>query len=89
MKRLNDTAGSLHNELAELVIAKQEGRLLVLDEETALAIAACAHGCNTNRRLAGAFYVQNIHSDNPKQISYYRAIELLTEIAERALEEQK
>ena len=64
-----------------------QGRLVVLDEETALAVAAVTHGCNTNPRLVGASYMRNIHSDNPKQISYYRAIGILTEIADKALKE--
>lgn len=71
--------------LRELAHAEQEDRLLVLDEETALAIAAGAHGCNTNKRLFGASYMRNFRSDNPQSISYYRAIEILTEIAEKAL----
>lgn len=72
--------------LMDLLDAKKAGRLLVLDEETALAIAAGAHGCNTNKRLFGASYMRNFRSDNPQSISYYRAIEILTEIAEKALE---
>ena len=66
---------------------EEQGRLVVLDEETALAVAAVTHGCNTNPRLVGASYMRNIHSDNPKQISYYRAIGILTEIADKALKE--
>ena len=74
--------------LMDMLDAKKEGRVVVLDEETALALAACAHGCNTNKRLFGASYMRNFRSDNPQSITYYRAIEVLTEMAERALEKK-
>ena len=63
----------------DLVQTEQDGRLVVLDDEKALALAAVVHGCNTNRRLVGASFVQDIYGlyGGPKTISYYRAIEIM------------
>lgn len=74
--------------LKEYEDAEQAGRLVVLDDEKALALAAVVHGCNTNRRLVGASFVQDIHGlyGGPKTISYYQAIEIVQGLLEAEAE---
>ena len=73
----------------DLLVAETEGRLLVLDEETALALAAVIRGCNSNRKLVGASFLWDFRGlmGGPKQITYFRAIEKLHGIADTALEQ--
>ena len=69
----------------ELGKADQEGRVVVLDEKTALSIAAGARAIATSKRLCGASYCRDVFRDS-KKISYFEAANILYEIAEKALE---
>lgn len=55
----------------------------ISNEETSLALSAGARAITTNKRLLGASYCQDIFGkrNGPKMISYYRASELLGELA--------
>lgn len=79
--------GTSPERLRELLHAEQEGRLLILDEETALALAAVVYGCDTNRRLIGATHMWDFRGrcGGPKQITYSRAIQKLNGLAENVL----
>lgn len=73
--------------LKELAEADKAGRLLILDDETALALAAVVYGCDTNRRLIGATHMWDFRGrcGGPKQITYSRAIQKLNGLAENVL----
>ena len=70
---------------AELGKADQDGRVVVLDEKTALSIAAGARAIATSKRLCGASYIRDVFRES-KKISYFEAANILYEIAEKALE---
>ena len=79
---------ALHKEWEE---AYQEGRLVVLDEETALAMCAGARAIEQSKRFWGATYCWDVFGKcgGPKELSYYEAANKLRCLAERALEGQK
>lgn len=62
--------------------AKKEGRLIVLDNQLALAIAAGMRAIGTNRRCEGATYVFDPFGEEggPYGISYATAQKILAEI---------
>lgn len=72
---------------AELGKADQEGRVVVLDEKTALSIAAGARAIATSKRLCGASYRLDVSKDS-KKISYFEAANILYDITKKALEER-
>ena len=69
--------------LRELVLAEQDGRLVVLDEKTALSMYAGARAIENNKRLFGATYVYDIFGKQggPKEIPYFDAANNLRNIA--------
>lgn len=75
-----------YNRLRELAQADKEGRVVVLNEKTALAIMACVHGCNTNTKLVGARFVKDPRGEagGPWKVSYYDAISMVQGIIEKA-----
>ncbi len=75
--------------------AEEEGRLMVLDCETALAIAAGWRAIRTTKKFQGATYVYDPFGKGggPYEITYAKAVEILRAIwdkfpleAEKALE---
>ncbi len=75
----------------ELVSAKKEGRLVVLDEKTLLAISAGARAIENNKRLWGTRYCWNVFGVNgePKEISYYEAANILRQLSEPLLDREE
>ena len=73
------------NELSTLVKARDEGR--VIDETTALAMAAGARAIENNKRLFGVTYGWDIFGEcgGPKEISYFEAAKRLRAISESVL----
>lgn len=73
--------------LRELVQAEQDGRLVVLDENKALAMAAGARAIENNKRLWGVSYCYDVFGEcgGSKEISYYEAAGLLRELSEPTL----
>lgn len=63
-------------------IADAKGRLILLDDKTALAIAAGARAIKTNRRCETATYVYDLFGEDggPYEISYQTAYERLMDI---------
>ena len=63
--------------------AEQDGRLVVLDEKTALSMYAGARAIENNKRLFGATYVYDIFGKQggPKEIPYFDAANNLRNIA--------
>ena len=57
--------------------------LIEISEKQLLALNAVVYGCNTNKRLAGASFMSGIGSDNPKTISFYEAIGIVSEMLEK------
>lgn len=53
-----------------------------ITEKQLLAIRAVAYGCNTNRRLAGASFLENAGTDEEKSISFYEAIDVVYDLLE-------
>lgn len=69
-----------------------EGRLIELlckenhiSEKIALAMSAGARAIEQNKRLNGKIYIYDVFSNNPKELSYREASEILREEAEQAL----
>lgn len=69
--------------IRDLLQAEQDGRLVVLDEKTALSMYAGARAIENNKRLFGATYVYDIFGKQggPKEISYFDAANNLRNIA--------
>ena len=67
----------------ELVKAEQDGRLVVLDEKTALSMYAGARAIENNKRLFGSTYVYDVFGKQggPKEIPYFDAANNLRNIA--------
>lgn len=63
-------------------LAPTAGRLVALDDGTALAIAAGARAIRENKRLVGSKYVYDVFGKNggPYEISYHEASEILADI---------
>lgn len=82
------TYGPLHQKMGAWLQAEQEGRLLILDEQTVLAMAAGSYAIDINKRLRGATHMWDVLGikGGPKTISYYDACLRLHEIANRVLE---
>ena len=57
--------------------------LIEVSEKQLLALNAVVYGCNTNKRLVGASFMSGIGSDNPKTISFYEAIGIVSEMLEK------
>lgn len=72
-------------ELTALIKARGEGR--VIDETTALAMAAGARAIENNKRLFGVTYGWDIFGEcgGPKEISYFEAAKRLRAISESVL----
>lgn len=85
---LDEMGGMPH--LHELVQAKQDGRLVVLDEKVVLSMCAGARAIENNKRLFGVTYGYDIFGvcGGPKEISYYDAAKKLREIAEPVLDRE-
>ena len=69
--------------LRDLLQAEQDGRLVVLDEKTALSMYAGARAIENNKRLFGATYVYDVFGKQggPKEIPYFDAANNLRNIA--------
>lgn len=74
--------------LKEYEDMEEQGRLVVLDEETALAMCAGARAIEQSKRFWGATYCWDVFGKcgGPKELSYYEAANKLRCLAERALE---
>ena len=80
LSKLTTTTG---DRILEIANAEREGRLLVLDDNTVLALAAGARAMENNPRLYGASYEWDVFGKHggPKDISYYEAAKRLREIS--------
>ena len=69
--------------IRELLHAERAGRLVVLDEKTALSMYAGARAIENNKRLFGATYVYDVFGKQggPKEIPYFDAANNLRNIA--------
>ena len=69
--------------IRDILQADQEGRLVVLDEKTALSMYAGARAIENNKRLFGATYVYDVFGKQggPKEIPYFDAANNLRNIA--------
>ena len=69
--------------IRDILQAEQEGRLVVLDEKTALSMYAGARAIENNKRLFGATYVYDVFGKQggPKEIPYFDAANNLRNIA--------
>ena len=78
---LGDTYDLEH--IRDLLQAEQDGRLVVLDEKTALSMYAGARAIENNKRLFGATYVYDIFGKQggPQEIPYFDAANNLRNIA--------
>lgn len=56
---------------------------LELTESEILALKAVAYGCNKNKRLDGSTFIEDIHSENLKSISFYDALIAVYEIIDK------
>lgn len=72
-----DDLGISYTRLRELAEADKDGRCVVLDDKTALAMLAGAYAIEHSRRCDLATFVHNFRSDNPQEISYYTATKIL------------
>ena len=77
--------------LRELAKAEKDGRLVVLDEKTALCMCAGARAIENNKRLFGASYCYDVFGKRggPKEISYYEASNHLRDVAEPVLDREE
>ena len=71
--------------------AEEDGRLVVLDEKTALCMCAGARAIENNKRLFGASYCYDVFGKRggPKEISYYEASNHLRDVAEPVLDREE
>ena len=53
---------------------------LIITEKQLLALKAVAYGCNKNKRLVGSTYVSDIFGENPQEISFFDALNIVYEI---------
>lgn len=89
MEMKSFTQGGIHKaddgwkHVQDLLQAEQDGRLVVLDEKTALSMYAGARAIENNKRLFGATYVYDIFGKQggPKEIPYFDAANNLRNIA--------
>lgn len=74
--------------LAHYEDLEEQGRLVVLDEQTALAMCAGARAIERSKRFQGTTYCWDVFGKygGPKELSYYEAANKLRCLAERALE---
>ena len=79
---LNYAVGEAIDKLAAYEDAEEQGRLVVLDRETALAIAAGWRAIITTKRFQGASYVYDPLGEDggPYEIPYAKAGEILCNI---------
>ena len=79
---LFEATGAETKRFIDLLNADDAGRLLALDDRTALAIAAGARAIRENKRLVGTKYVYDVFGKNggPYEISYHEASEILAAI---------
>ena len=77
--------------IRDLIKAEQDGRLVVLDEKTALCMCAGARAIENNKRLFGASYCYDVFGKRggPKEISYYEASNHLRDVAEPVLDREE
>ena len=77
--------------IRDLLHAEQDGRLVVLDEKTALCMCAGARAIENNKRLFGASYCYDVFGKRggPKEISYYEASNHLRDVAEPVLDREE
>ena len=82
LERHYNTTGKTSDEAADAIEKLTAGRLVVLDDRTALAIAAGARAIRENKRLVGTKYVYDVFGKNggPYEISYHEASEILAAI---------
>ena len=75
--------------IRDILQAEQEGRLVVLDEKTALSMYAGARAIENNKRLFGATYVYDVFGKQggPKEIPYFDAANNLRNIASALAQE--
>lgn len=68
--------------LAAYEDAEEQGRMVVIDRETALAIAAGGRAIRTTKRFQGASYVYDLFGEDggPYEIPYAKAGEILCNI---------
>ena len=57
-------------------------KMIVVNEEQVLALNAVFYGCNTNKRLVGSTYLQGLKSNHPKEIKFYDALKIVSELLE-------
>ena len=62
---------------------------LELTENEVLALKAVAYGCNKNKKLVGATYIEDITADKPKEITFYDALIAVFSIIDRIDYEQE
>lgn len=55
-------------------------RIIKMSDMQEFALEAVVYGCNTNKRLSGASYLKDIHSEHPRTISFYTALEVVDEM---------
>lgn len=56
---------------------------LIITENQLLALKAVAYGCNKNKRLVGSTYVSDIFGENPQEISFFDALNIVYEILDK------
>ena len=83
----NNQISTLQAELKKYREAEKDGRMVVLDEETALSMAAGARAILNNKRLEGTKYAYDIFGEH-KTISYFEAAIKLSAISKAALARQ-
>ena len=91
------TKGGVHKvddgwkHVQDLLHADQDGRLVALDEKTALCMCAGARAIENNKRLFGASYCYDVFGKRggPKEISYYEASNHLRDVAEPVLDREE
>lgn len=54
--------------------------------EELLALQAVFRGCNTNKRIQGAMYVQNFGTTHEREISYFDALKIVGEIIKEEIQ---
>ena len=89
LNALQQEKDNLAKEVAHWSEAEKDGRLIVLDKKTALAMCAGAYAITQGKRLYGSTYNYDINNnDDSTRITFYEAAGIIRSIAEKALQER-
>ena len=82
------TQRKANEKLAEYKDLEEKGRLLIIDDKTALALCAGGRAIFNNERLQGTTYAYDIFGER-KTLSYYEAAHTLYSLGLTAMEQRQ